>query len=773
MQYKAITGIMFVLLLIGILTLTFNIQPAKASGTIYIRADGSVDPPASNITSVNNITYTFTGNIYDSIVIERDNIVVDGVGYTLQGTGSGTGIVLSGRSNVTIKNTEITTFNFGIYFSYSSNCSIVGNNITENKWGGIWLGAGLPSNNNSISGNMFINNGLVVYDSYWNVVEDNLVNGKPLVYLEGVSGFKIENSGQIILINCDNIHVENFDLSRTSIGIELWNTTNTKITGNNITENNYVGILLYSSSNNSISGNNVTNNNLDGIDLRYSSDNSISGNNITNNNLGTYFYSSSNNSIIGNSITANNQTGIHLDSSSTNSISENKIANNDDGISLYYSSNNNSISGNTITANNLEGIWLSESSDNNSISGNNIRNNYGGIYLYSSSNNTLSGNNITNNSYEGIGLFGFSDNNSISGNNITNNVSGNYMGSGIELGSSNDNIISGNTIANNNYFGISLSSSSNNSIVGNDIITNKNYGIYLYSSSNNSMVGNNITNHNYGGIWLTDFANNNSISGNNIANNRDGICLYEASEYNNIVGNTITANNEYGIYFSYASSNNSIVGNSITNNEYGIWLFSSNNTFCHNSFINNTNHAYTDGSTNIWDDGYPSGGNYWSDYTGVDANMDGIGDNSYEIDSNNIDHYPLMGMFSDFPVSWEEETYHVTSVCNSSISDFQFNETAICFNVTGENDTAGFCRICIPRALMNETYKVFVNGTEVPCSLLPCSNTTHSYVYFTYNLSTQEVIVIPEFPSYLILPLFMITTLLVVTVYIKKHSSKN
>jgi len=347
------------------------------------------------------------------------------------------------------------------------------------------------------------------------------------------------------------------------------------------------------------------------------------------------------------------------------------------------------------------------------------------------------------------------------------------MGSGIELGSSNDNIISGNTIANNNYFGISLSSSSNNSIVGNDIITNKNYGIYLYSSSNNSMVGNNITNHNYGGIWLTDFANNNIISGNNIANNRDGICLYEASEYNNIVGNTITANNEYGIYFSYASSNNSIVGNSITNNEYGIWLFSSNNTFCHNSFINNTNHAYTDGSTNIWDDGYPSGGNYWSDYTGVDANMDGIGDNSYEIDSNNIDHYPLMGMFSDFPVSWEEETYHVTSVCNSSISDFQFNETAICFNVTGENDTAGFCRICIPRALMNETYKVFVNGTEVPCSLLPCSNTTHSYVYFTYNLSTQEVIVIPEFPSYLILPLFMITTLLVVTVYIKKHSSKN
>jgi len=130
----------------------------------------------------------------------------------------------------------------------------------------------------------------------------------------------------------------------------------------------------------------------------------------------------------------------------------------------------------------------------------------------------------------------------------------------------------------------------------------------------------------------------------------------------------------------------------------------------------------------------------------------------------------LMGVFSDFNATSE---YHVTTICNSSISDFQFNGTAICFNITGENDTTGFCRICIPRALMNETYKVFVNGTEVPYDLLLCSNTTHSYLGFSYNHSTQEVIVIPEFPSFLILPLFMIATLLAVLVYRRKHSKQS
>jgi parallel beta-helix repeat protein len=290
----------------GTLTLAFNVQPARASGTIYIRADGSIDPPTASISTADNVTYTLTGNVASDtggIVVERDNIVVDGAGYTLQATwGWGKGIDLFLRSNVTIQNMTIKAFLYGIYLDNSFSNSIVGNNITNNDYGGIWLDSSSNNNsivennitnndygiylesssNNSIVGNMFANDGLVVWYSYGNVVEDNFVNGKPLVCFEGASGVKIENAGQVIVIDCDNINVENLNLSHTSIGIELWNTTNTKITGNNVA-NNWHGIWLCYSSNNSVVGNNITANNEDGIYLWYSSNNVIYHNNFVNN----------------------------------------------------------------------------------------------------------------------------------------------------------------------------------------------------------------------------------------------------------------------------------------------------------------------------------------------------------------------------------------------------------------------------------------------------------------------------------------------------------
>jgi len=71
------------------------------------------------------------------------------------------------------------------------------------------------------------------------------------------------------------------------------------------------------------------------------------------------------------------------------------------------------------------------------------------------------------------------------------------------------------------------------------------------------------------------------------------------------------------------------------------------------------------------DDGYPSGGNYWSNYTGVDTNGDAIGDTFHVTDANNTDRYPLMAPFSTFDASvWNETEYFVDVVSNSTVSDF-------------------------------------------------------------------------------------------------------
>jgi parallel beta-helix repeat protein len=186
-------------------------------------------------------------------------------------------------------------------------------------------------------------------------VQDNKVNGKPLVYLEDVSDYKVEDAGQVILLNCNNITVENLDLSRTSVGIELCMTEDSKMLNNTVSSNNRDGIYLSYSSNNSIIGNNVCNN-LVGIYLPYSS----------NNEGGIGLFYSSNNSVTGNNVCNNNRYGIGLSDSRNNRITGNNVSsNNNDGISLSYSSNNNTFIGNNVSSNNNDGISLSHSSNNN------------------------------------------------------------------------------------------------------------------------------------------------------------------------------------------------------------------------------------------------------------------------------------------------------------------------------------------------------------------------------------------------------------------------
>jgi parallel beta-helix repeat protein len=90
-------------------------------------------------------------------------------------------------------------------------------------------------------------------------VKDNTVNGKPLVYLEDVSDYKVEDAGQVIIVNCNNITIENLDLSNTDVGIVLGKTENS-IIANNTVNNNYPEGIYFSGSDNLIYLNNFINN---------------------------------------------------------------------------------------------------------------------------------------------------------------------------------------------------------------------------------------------------------------------------------------------------------------------------------------------------------------------------------------------------------------------------------------------------------------------------------------------------------------------------------
>ena len=100
MRKKALMTAIFSLLFGFLLVASLNIGAVWADGPIYIRADGSVE--GTDKIQRDGDFYTFTGNIYDRrILVERNDIVIDGTGYTLRGDSRG--IVLSERNNVTVK----------------------------------------------------------------------------------------------------------------------------------------------------------------------------------------------------------------------------------------------------------------------------------------------------------------------------------------------------------------------------------------------------------------------------------------------------------------------------------------------------------------------------------------------------------------------------------------------------------------------------------------------------------------------------------------------
>ena len=212
-------------------------------------------------------------------------------------------------------------------------------------------------------------------------------------------------------------------------------------------------------------------------------------------------------------------------------------------------------------------------------------------------------------------------------------------------------MISGNSISASTCYGIRFYYDPSANQMSKNGVTNIGYASQLYGPPTNNIIHeNNITN-NEDGIRL-DYSSNNTISANNVANNGYGIGLYSASGSNAISGNNITGNENYGIWIRGSTRSHTISENNIIGNGVGVWIYqSSRSVFYHNNFIGNSRHVYSFRYGNVWDNGYPSGGNYWSNYGGIDVcsglyqnetGSDGIGDARCVIDTTNNDKYPLM-----------------------------------------------------------------------------------------------------------------------------------
>ena len=418
---RVFSAVMFILLVTSMVTLAFNVQPVKASGTIYIRADGSIDPPTAPISTVDNVTYVLTGNINDSIVVERNNIIVEGVGYTV--TGSGYGIDLTNRSNVTIRNVAI---NRGILLDSSSNNNLSGNNVTGAREpgftgiinlvrssnntilrnnitsGGIWLQS--SSDNNTVLENI-ITNGSGIWLSAWqNESSRNTIVGNNIT--NSTTGIELSGSNNTVSGNIMNGNEVNFEVSGdySSHSIDVSNLVNGKPVYYLVNQKDLmidpvtypeIGYLaLINCTNATVDSLTLTNQTFPIVKTQHSR---IANSNMTN--VGVQILESSNITIYGNSKTGDNiNEGIYVFGSDKITISKNNLANSWDAIAF-------------------------EASSNNIVSENNFVDNGRGISLWDGAENiTIYENNLTNNTDCGLYSVGYGASAHVYHNSFTNNT---------------------------------------------------------------------------------------------------------------------------------------------------------------------------------------------------------------------------------------------------------------------------------------------------------------------------------------------------------------
>ena len=509
----------------------------------------------------------------------------------------------------------------------SSDNTIRGNQISHHIWDALVIAFG--SNDNTVVNNTFFESEIGIYilfSSNGNVIAYNNISGnldEGLMVQESMHNQIYENEvygnnwGIALGRNSLYNRVENNTVyDNHENGIEMFRGANENIIRNNEISRGEIGIFSWQADGNLADHNIISNASRYGINLGEANYNTYQYNNVSGcDESGIHLWDSHGNQLVGNFINDNSRTGIGIFNSSENVVHSNVIHNNSDGVGLG-NSYLNSVLYNSIS-HSYYGMNFFLSNHNNVIN-NTISHNEYGINLHESHHNRMVGNDVMENDI-GVHL-SYSHENGIYGNILSHNFE-----RGVNLHESSMNTVTNNTIHNNTDGGLNLYLSDRNHMEGN-FISNSNYGILIGESMYNVIYDNWIYNSVWHGIRMWH-SRNNAIYQNNISDNFSGIEIQEAED-------------------------NMIVYNHISDHpQNGIQIFGSNgNEIYHNSFVNNNNHAWDEGN-NIWDNGHPSGGNYWDthtypdEYGGEEQNRpgpDGIVDDPYLIPGgDDRDRYPL------------------------------------------------------------------------------------------------------------------------------------
>ena len=187
-----------------------------------------------------------------------------------------------------------------------------------------------------------------------------------------------------------------------------------------------------------------------------------------------------------------------------------------------------------------------------------------------------------------------------------------------------------------------------NGEIDNNIIYNNQFGIHFLWGTLSTVFRNNCS-ANGEGIYLND-SDDNLVANNTCNDNSVGIHIEDSASVI-AVNNTCINNTGIGIRLDWAAHTATVSNNTCNGNSHGIYIDSDtygDHTVLWNAFVNNSiaNAADYDGSTAF---DY----NHWSDYAGVDVNLDCIGDTSHGFPGG-TDPHPLMLPPNRPMMAWDE-----------------------------------------------------------------------------------------------------------------------